>query len=556
ARIGRVPGIARSEVAPPGHLNLFMDWSRWASSGRAWTAPDAPDRARVKVLIEHTSINPNKAAHVGHLRNACIGDTLCRLFRRLGYSVEVCNYVDDLGNQVADTVVGLLHLPLEGSYRRFGDFCWDVYAGVNAAYQAGRLAPERRQEVLEAVEAGRGNVAWIAAVMTERLVREHLEDMAEFGVTYDLLVWERDIIRQGFWKVAFARLRESPLLQLETEGKYAGCWVLKQPGSDSEAAGAAHGEGFNPDKVLVRSNGLPTYTAKDIAYHLWEFGRLGADFRYRKFAEWVWSSAESGEARPFGRADRVLNVVDRRQEYVLEMVRLALQTLGLEDAAANLHHVRYGVVTLTPPTAARLGVDVSDGRSTYPMAGRQGIGIKVSDLLEHMTATVDAQRPRREGISSREVAAGAIRYHLLRFNLMTEIALDLDQAADLHGNSGVYLMYQHARAAKIRRDAGAAAPGEAAPPFPGQPLDCERLLLRHLASWPETLEQAAAELNVTLLAGYAYDLAWLFSRFYEEAPVLSAAEPLRSFRLWLVSRCQETLADALQVIGLPAPDAM
>lgn len=536
--------IAQVDVVAPGFLNFFLDWKEWALFAEQEAA--AVVEREEKIVIEHTSINPNKAAHIGHLRNSCIGDTLARLFRRVGYQVEVHNYIDDLGNQVADTVAGMLHFPMEGEYTRFGDFCWDLYAQVNR--QEGWLE-QHRERILKALEKGENNIAWTGALVAEKIVREHLEDMADFGIGYNLLVWESDIVREGFWLAAFDQLQHSPLFVKEESGTYAGCYVLKQPGAEEE------GE-QNPDKVLVRSNGILTYTAKDIAYHLWKFGLLEKDFQYRSFAEGLWRSDKKGEKRPFGSADQVLNVIDHRQEYPQRMVQLALHTLGYEKEANNLHHVSYGVVSLSPETAERLGVDTSDGKSAYPMSGRQGIGVKVSDLLKRMEETVEELRPRKEGISSREIAAAAIRYYLLRFNLMTEIVFDLDRAADLHGNSGVYLMYQHARASKILQSGGKGQPIETPAVFPSQLLPAERALLRHLADWPDILEQAREELNIPLLTGYAYQLASLFSSFYNAAPVLKEAEPVRLFRLWLVERTQKVLADGLELIGLPAPQEM
>lgn len=546
ARLAGVPLIARAEVAPPGFLNFHLNWAEWAASRIGYTPPAGRDGQ--KVVVEHTSINPNKAAHIGHLRNSCIGDTLSRLLRRAGYRVEVHNYIDDLGNQVADTVVGLLHVPVQGEYRRFGDFCWDVYARVNQAYKEDETLKPKRAETLHALEEGGNNLAWLGGLVAERIVREHIDEMAEFGIGYDLLVWESNIVREGFWAAAFAKLQQSPLFVKETEGKLAGCWVLKQPGA--EGADEEH----NPDKVLVRSNGVLTYTAKDIAYHLWKFGLLGKDFRYRKFMEGIWTSSGEGVEMPFGRAQKVLNVIDKRQEYPQAMVKLALQTLGFAEAAAHLHHVGYGVVSLSPATAARLGIDTSEGKASYAMSGRQGIGIKVSDLLDQMEATIDRERARQAGVSSRAIAAGAIRYYLLRFNLGTEIVFDIDSALDIRGNTGPYVMYAHARASGILRKAGV---GEMpAPPLPAELNSAERALMRHLADWPDTLEAAAAELSPTLLTNYAYDLATLYNQFYESAPVLKAGEPERSFRLWLTAAARATLAEVLGVLGLPAPDEM
>ncbi|MEW6045475.1 MAG: arginine--tRNA ligase [Bacillota bacterium] len=561
SKLSGVPWLDRVETAPPGFVNLFLDWQSWARKGPAYKPP--AERAAEKVIVEHTSVNPNKAAHIGHLRNACVGDTLARLLRRAGYRVEVHNYIDDLGNQVADTVVGLLYVPVQGHHDRLGDFCWDVYARVSRAYDQDEAFKAKRAEVLHALEQGGNNTAWLGKLVAERIVREHTAEMAEFGIRYDLLVWESDIVREGFWAAAFELLRRSPLFVKETQGRLAGCWVLKQPeagsapaeeGGQAEVAAGDEEAEHVADKVLVRSNGVLTYTAKDIAYHLWKFGLLGKDFRYRRFSDGLWTTASEGGERPFARAKRVLNVIDRRQEYPQAMVRLALKALGFEEAAASLHHVSYGVVSLSPATAARLGMDTSDGKTAYAMSGRQGIGIKIRELLDRMEQAIDRQRSRRAGLSSRAIAAGAVRYFLLRYNLGTEIVFDIDSALDVHGNTGPYLMYAHARASGILRKAG--LPGRArleAPSTVPAVAPAERALLRHLADWPDTVEAAAADFNPTLLSSYAFSLASLFTDFYEGLPVLKAPEPERSFRLWLVASARSVLADALELLGLPAP---
>lgn len=559
-QLGVLPYLSRVEVAPPGFVNLYLDWGWWATHSQAVTgeqeAARQAERQAVKVVVEHTSVNPNKAMHVGHLRNSCLGDTVARLQRRVGYNVEIHNYIDDTGVQVADTVVGLLHLEHQGDYRRFGDFCWDLYAKVGQQSAADPSLKEKRAEVLHQIEAGNNTTAWVAKLTAERLVRELLAEVAQFGIDYHLLVWESDIVGQGFWQAAFELLQRSPLFVKETEGKLAGCWVLKDP---EGLAGAD--DDHNPDKVLVKSNGTLTYTAKDIAYHLWKFGLLGKDFQYQPFAGFkgLWTSAREGAVKKFGQAQKVYNVIDQRQEYPQAMVKLALETLGFADAAAGLRHVSYGVVSLSPRTAEALGVDTSDGRSSYPMSGRQGIGVKVSDLLDAMEQKIEQERTRKVGVSSRAIAAGAVRYYLLRHSLVTEIVLDMDQALDIKGNTGPYLMYAHARAAAMLRKAGLSSeslPG-AGPLPPAELHPAEKALMRHLADWPDTLEQAAQEINITLLTGYAYDLATLFHHFYEAVPVLKAAgEEERAWRLWLVSAFRATLADALTVLGIPAPQRM
>ncbi len=552
------PLATAGEAAAPGYVNLTVDF--WPGL----LGPDLPTfaPAATKVVVEHTSVNPNKAAHVGHLRSAVVGDVIARLLRRVGTGVEVHNYVDDLGKQVADTLIGLLHLDFTDPVptHRFDDFCWDLYAEVARRVATDPEWQARERAALEALERQDNGTAWVGQLMTDRLVHEQLEDMGRFHIQYDLLVHESDIVREGFWARAFADLSRSPRLVHETTGRLAGCWVLRtgaDPSDDGlpEPEAAAGDPRFNPDKVLVRSNGTLTYVAKDIAYHLWKFGRLDQDFQYRSTGgDGPWTTARVGEPPPhaFGRADRVVNVIDHRQDYAQEMVRLALAALGHDDAATALTHVSYGVVSLSPATAAQLGVDTSAGRSSYPMAGRQGIGIKVSELLAVVKEAVAASRSRDSGLSSQEIAVGAIRYYLLRHNLSTEIVFDVDAARDVHGNTGPYLMYAHARASSVLRRV-ADVPVDDVP----RPLTpAERALARQLAAWPAVLEEAAAAVNPTLLATYAYRLAEEFTQFYETHPVARAAPGERSGRIRLTRRVERVLHDALDVLGLPAPEEM
>ncbi|MBP1994833.1 arginine--tRNA ligase [Paenibacillus eucommiae] len=556
------PWFQQIEVAAPGFINLYLNWEKWVAT--PFSTLSLSDQSHSKVIIEHTSINPNKSAHIGHLRNSCIGDTLTRMLKRTGHQVEVHNYIDDLGNQLADTVVGILHTPSnEQAYSRFGDFCWDVYSQVNHAYKENPDLQNERAVVLHQLEQGNSNLAWVGLLVAERIVKEHLEEMKPFNIQYDVLVWESSIVREGFWSHAFELLKTTAIFQQETEGKLTGCWVLKQPGDKDDSDGPGHAD-YQADKVLIRSNGLLTYTAKDIAYHLWKFGVLGKEFRYKKFADRLWSTDPTGVKRPIGKADMVINIIDHRQEYPQAMVKQALLALGFEQQANQLRHVSYGVVSLSPDTAAGLGVDISAGRHSYPMSGRQGIGIKVAVLLDQMEQIIDAKRSRKAGLSSRAIAAAAIRYYLLRFNLLTEVVFDLDQATEVSGNTGVYLLYSYARSCSILdkalEESNAKSQAEAA--AHREPIDYSKLdiqeykLMRHLAYWPETLQTAAKELTPNTLCSYVYELATMFNHFYAVCPILKAEEPKKGFRLWLTERFKDTLHDALGILGLPAPKRM
>lgn len=561
---------ARIKAVPPGFINVYIDWQQWAQCSFALPG-EAESSQPKKAIVEHTSINPNKAAHIGHLRNACIGDTIVRLLRSVGYDVEVHNYIDDLGNQLADTVVGLQHTAVDAAHARFGDFCWDVYAAINQAYNESPDLLARRSEVLHALEQGGNNVAWTGLLVAERIVREHVEEMAAFNIGYDLLVWESSIVRAGFWETAFGLLRQTGQFVQEAEGKLAGCWVLKQKSgfdnnissSDGDGGGIkgneAPGSAHSADKVLVRSSGILTYTAKDIAYHLWKFGLLASDFEYKAFAAGLATTAyaAAGESRNarYGQADLAINVIDHRQAYPQAMVKQALEALGYHEQAAGLRHVSYGVVSLSPQSASELGIDISDGRAAYAMSGRQGIGIKIAKLLELMEASIEAKRSSKDGLASKTIAAAAIRYYLLRFSLETEVVFDMKQATEVTGNSGVYLLYAHARASSILAKAGIdPIEGAVVPDIPPGLSQPERLLLRQIAAWPDTLAIAARELSPTVICNYAYELAALFNAFYAACPILNATVEERASRLSLVVLFKRTLAAALDVLGLPAAD--
>lgn len=541
--------VDRVEVVKPGFINFFFNWNGLSMVENKY---QPTDQSNQKVIIEHTSINPNKAAHIGHLRNSCIGDTMARLYQLAGYNVEIHNYIDDLGNQLADTVVGLLHIPLSKKYNRFGDYCWDLYARVNQAYQADLSLEKKREEVLHQLETGDNNIAWQGYLVAERIVREQIQEMSEFDINYDLLIWESDIVREGFWKKAFELLKQSGQFVKETSGPLTGCWILKQ--SDSEENDSEHIQ----DKVLVRSNGILTYTAKDIAYHLWKFGLLETDFSYQQFQDQLWTTTRHGIMKQsYGRADEVLNVIDQRQEYPQKMVKNALEAVGFKKQAEKLHHVSYGVVSLSPATASMLGIDTSDQRSSYTMSGRQGVGIKISELVEQMEKVIEEKRTRKSGISSREIALAAIRYYLLRFGLKTEIVFDLEQATEVSGNTGVYLLYGYTRGFNILKKA-AVETIEKPTNIKREDLDpAELALLRHMITWQDTIETSLHELAPNFICNYAFELCSLFNHFYVQCPVIKEEnKQTRLFRLWLTQVYLHHLHEALTVLGLPKPTEM
>ena len=551
SRIEPPPHTAEITVTGGGYVNLRIEMAGYAAEvveragewGEVLTSTPAEAG---KVVVEHTATNPNKAAHVGHLRNACIGDTVARLLRSQGQLVEVQNYIDDTGVQVADVLVGIRELglsPEEGE--PFDRFCSRCYVEVFRRYEAEPQLLERRRQILREIESRRGEVAQAAKELTSRIVDAHLQTMARAGIGYDLLTWESDIIELGFLGRALDLMEERGVTVRVAEGALAGCLVL--PAAEGETEPEA-GEA----KVLVKSDGIATYTAKDIAYHLWKFGLLGLDFRYHRWHPGgpATSSARAGEddldPDSFGRATRVVNVIDQRQSAPQKVVKEALRRLGFTRQAEELFHLAYEVVALSPRAAAALGVETEPGRTMYALSGRHGIEVGADDLLD---AAVRLVRPKARDQRTAEVlAASAVRYYLLRFGLNSIINFDFDEALRTSGDTGVYLQYAHARACGILRRV---EPVEADPgAFRLGPEG--RRLVKQIAALPRAVAEAASSLSPSSFAGYTFELATAFNDYYEHTDRLYRVEDpsLRAQGRQLVDALRATLARSLQLLGL------
>jgi arginyl-tRNA synthetase len=513
AALPKLEGVTSVEVAGAGYLNVRLD--RAATVRRIAADQHADIGGPGFRLVEHTSINPNKAAHIGHLRNAILGDTFQRLLRpdsyKRGYEVGVQNYIDNTGVQVADVVVGLVYLEgktlssvsellteLIETNQRIDFYCWDLYARVSQWYTADpdHMAARKqiRLDTLHALEVGNNETAEIADLISTAVLRRHLQTMQRLNIEYDFLPRESEILTLHFWDAARTLMLGKGVLYLETAGKNKGCYVMRRAGT--EAIIAEEGTDQNlPDedaKVIVRSNGTVTYVGKDIAYHLWKFGLLpGKDFGYAKFYEYpsagtppragepipsvqsqsranhcCWISTVDGETpHPFfGHADHIYNVIDSRQNDPQNNVIAALRGMGYNEAADNYTHFSYEMVALTPRCAIELGYTISDedrGKSYIEVSGRKGFGVKADDLLDQLIVAakseVDTRHPEIEAPErltiATQIAVGALRYFMLRFTRNTVIAFDFKDALSFEGETGPYVQYAIVRAANIFRKA-------------------------------------------------------------------------------------------------------
>jgi len=599
--LAEIDGVASVEIAGAGYLNVKLD--RGATAKRMAADEHAVVGGDGFRLVEHTSINPNKAAHVGHLRNAVLGDSFARMLRRdeykPGFETGVQNYIDNTGVQVADIVVAVTVLEgktLDGvrewltelmeTNTRLDYACWDLYAKVSQWYEAEPAEAAARKKIrldtLHAIEAGGNDTAEIAELIATGVLRRHLETMERLGIEYDFLPRESEILHLHFWETARQLMVDKGVLYLETEGKNKGCWVMRR--AIAAAAGVEVAEG-GPDedaKIIVRSNGTVTYVGKDIAYHLWKYGLLGKDFGYAKFCEYAthtcWISTVDGETPhpSFGHADAIYNVIDSRQDDPQMQVKEALRSLGYVAESERYTHLNYAFVGLTARTAEDLGYTLSDedrAKNFIEVSGRKGFGVKADDLIDRMIAAakaeVDSRHPELDEAERAEIAeaigVGALRFFLLRFTRNTVIAFDYQEALAFDGETGPYAQYAAVRAANIFRKAGVSAEEALAAVAD---LDLSAMLegedgtsvwevWRTASRLSQVLENGIAAAEPAVLARYAFVLAQQFNNFYHRHHILNETDAARkTLLLGTAAVARRELVRVLGWLGITVPSAM
>jgi arginyl-tRNA synthetase len=599
-------GFGPWEVAGAGYINARVDRAALAAAvakdAEEKVAPEHPG----KVLVEHTSINPNKAAHIGHLRNSILGDTFVRLLRAAGREVDVQNYIDNTGVQVADVVVGFTQIEKKSkaeieklaSEPKFDYYCWDLYARVSQWYELDKANKQTRLDALHAIEQGGNELAEIAEVISTAVLRRHLETMERLDIEYDFLPRESEILHLQFWATAFEQLKQKGVLYYETEGKNKGCWVMKRPAnSKAETQGPSTAlrsaqddnpigtetETQGPDedaKVIVRSNGTVGYVGKDIAYHMWKFGVLGKDFGYRKFFRYphgkdVWISADPANGDPghphFGDVAEVYNVIDARQSEPQETVKQAIRLLGYTDQADHYTHFSYEMVALTPRCALELGYEVSaeDQQKSYiEVSGRKGFGVKADDLIDKLIesakAEVDSRHPELDDAERRaiakKIALGALRYFMLKFTKQSVIAFDFREALAFEGETGPYCQYAVVRATNIFRKGNTSAEEVQAQAadmsFLADATDIWTLWLT-ASRTSQVIDACISTTEPAYLAKHAFDLAQQFNNFYHRHHILTEVDISRKHFLMVTAAVvRRELIRVLATMGIEVPAVM
>lgn len=596
----KVDGVGKVEVAGAGYLNVFFDRASFlAANLNVRPLPDleaSNESGSTKVCVEHTSVNPNKAAHIGHVRNSVLGDTFQRILKATGKRVEVQNYIDNTGVQVADVVVGFIYLEkldleqiktidskLANEGKTFDYFCWDLYTKVGQQYQTDEELKSKRNEVLHLIEEGNNDTALLADYVATRNVECILKTMERLSIRYDLLPRESEILHLHFWNKAFEQMKERGVIHYETEGKNAGCWVMP---FDSHSGNDEH----ETDKILVRSNGTVTYTGKDIAYQMWKLGILGMDFFYRPFFKyadgkevWITTSDNNGHdvrVPSFGHGETIYNVIDTRQSYPQEVVKKGVAAIYPEKGEAASVHLSYEMVALSPAAAEELGFQLSDEdrtKSFIEMSGRKGLGVKADDLItrleENALSEVESRHPdipTEEKLSvAHQIAVGALRYFLLKFTRTTVIVFDFKEALSFEGETGCFCQYSAVRANSIFRKLNergeslenllaALSNSEKVAEFFSSETGSDIWSMLVLASrLADTVEQAANHNEPAILAKYAFSLAKAFNLFYHNHKIVAETdETKRAVLVAVADISRNALTSALATMGIEVPERM
>jgi arginyl-tRNA synthetase len=581
AQFGTLPGIEKMEVAGAGYINLFLDKKNFFKNqlGSLKSTALSPDEK--KIVVEHTNINPNKAAHIGHLRNACLGDTLVRCLRYKGEKVEVQNYIDDTGVQVVDVVFGFMELErktlddLENFGEKFDYHCWDLYARTAAYLESHPEAQPRKAEILKKVEHGQNPEAAMAYYISRRIIQAHLATMKRIGATYDVLPCESSILGLRFWEKAFALLREKQGIFYSDEGPNAKCWVMKL---EEEA---------DREKIIVRSDGTVTYVGKDIAYQLWKFGLLERDFFYEPFLRenghtvWISTITPNENVPSFGKASKVYNVIDSRQAYLQKVVVQGLRALHYFAQAGKSMHFSYEMVALSPRSLKELhgeAVLPDTGKPFIEVSGRKGLGVKADDLLDRLEEKAFAEVHKRnpelpaeqKKQTAAQIACGGLRYFMLKYARNSLIIFDFEDALSFEGETGPYLQYTCVRCNSIfrkmeEREGKRAADFERfiteMDPSLASLSEVERTdfwdVILCASKFEEEILHSIESLEFSHLAKFTFNLCQKFNGYYHKYPVLAEENlHLKNVRILTVLFVREILSRSLDLMGIPVPQRM
>jgi arginyl-tRNA synthetase len=521
-----------------------------------------------KIIIEHTSVNPNKALHIGHLRNVVVGDSLYRLFKLTNHKTLILNYIDDSGVQVADLIVafrfaGFNPVNIDKNLK-FDQYCGEIYVKMNELYKTNFDLIEKRKLVIKEIEQGNTELAQFTNDIVEKIVKQQLVSCWRIKSRYDLMMIESQILLSKLWEKTLNLLKDRNIIHFSTEGKNINCWVMKDE--------------HNEEKVIIRSDGTATYIAKDISFAVWKLNLVDDPFTYTKFSlQWdnsmLWKSMLKSETTKDSlqennlvlsenRPSKVITVIDSRQARLQKIISSIISEI--DPNIKNYIFLGYETVALSSYTVQTIGMELDEkNKKVIHMSGRKGIFINADNILDELHkkayAEIRKRNPDLDDASTEELAEGiavsAIRYNLLKQDLDKMITFDMKEALNLDGDTSLYLQYSFARAMRIL-EKGRSTLEE----FKNERNDhitfemlnnkIEVELIKEISKFDLIIEEALNALNPKILARYANKLSTKFNSFYENLPVLGTDLFLKVNRLMLVRIYVNVLANLFELLGI------
>ncbi|TFG31673.1 arginine--tRNA ligase [Candidatus Thorarchaeota archaeon] len=553
--------VSKVETKGP-YINIFFDRAAFAkttitSVSKSGSSYGTSSQFKGKrVLIEFPAVNPSKPWHIGHARNAILGDTLSNILENVGYEVVRLEYINDLGLQIAQLVWKLKQVSDDAGDQKYDHFLGHLYVEVQETFDNSEEVQKEVREVSRHLEDLQSEDAKISGEMVRKCVLAQCQTGYRLGIFHNYQVWESAIAHSGILSLARDMMIKCDNIFIPEEGDKAGCIVADLSVIDEFK------DLKDPYKILFRSDGTRTYTGADVALQLWKFGLIKDPFKYAVFdsqpnGEDVKRTTLQGGRGDLGKFDIVLNVIGTRQAHPQKMVYTVLDLMGFTKESENSHHIAYEFVGLE-------GQDFS---------GRQGtwVGYSTDDVLNKSTemalTEVNQRNPDEsdefKAMVANQVAVGAIRYFMLNASPDRKITFRWEQALDFNGDAAPYLQYSLARAKRIlektERD------NEVEVDLYQLTSDPEFELVKAISKYPEEVLDVARAMKKEVwgtsffsnrITAYGYGLATLFSKFYDSCPVLKAEPRVKKARLALVESFMITMTNCLQILGIPIVDRM
>jgi len=540
---GKCGDLIEKIVATGPYLNFYFSNEFYIEAMKKITKEKGKygigKKKKGKVIIEFPSVNPNKPWHIGHLRNALLGDSVARVLEFSGQEIERLDYIDDLGLQVAQSIWGYFHLSNKID-KKTDLWLGEQYVKVAKMLEQDKKVEEEVREIVKTLEEGEDETALKGRWLVEECVKAQYATAFDFSICHDALIFESDIIRTIFDE-GLETLKKNNAIVLEKEGKNAGCWVVKLVGEFANMT--------DPDKILIRSDGTATYTGKDVIFQLWKFGKLNSDFTFEPFIKQpnkvtAEKTSKKGKKAKFGKAGKVINVIGVEQAYPQKVIAEVLKRLGYDKEADASIHLAYNHASLP---------DVN-------FSGRAGtwIGYSADDLLaEAKKRVMEKIKPEFSEEEKKEISGivgvAAIKFSFLRTSSDKKLIFEWDKALSMEGDSGPYAQYAFVRTHGIMERAEVKPSVSAKYMFSAE----EKRLIRKLCEFPELVQKSAKDLAVHYIPEYILDVASDFNKFYATSSVLKAeTEDAKKSRLMVVLATNILLKNSLGLVGIDCPERM